>query len=611
MLRSSRWGKRFRPVALGPALLALAMGLYVPVASAGPGYEPDAVKSSIPVSGQLPLGLAVDQASQNVYVAEVTTSLSSLQSGQVEQLNAAGIPTASSPFTNAGGETFFFAVAVNPVTQGVYAYQGVVTTPLGLKGSSVMNVFSSAGALQGSFNPASSNVTSIATDASGRVYYPNTAADSVQVFNSSGTLEATITCAGCPGGGFVTPNSVALDSAGNVYVVDRAGSARVVKFQPSGGGFAYHSVLQSGRGAVAVGVDPSSNDVFVGDYEEGSYHVVAYDSSGVQFDDFGAGLVGEPFGGEVVGQLAVNATTRDVYLSDPTGNRVLVFDRVASIPAPVATTTAPTSVGQQEAILNATVNPKGHGLTDCHFKYTDHADFLANGYANATSVPCPGLSGSYSSVPVSLHVSGLSPGTDYDYRLFATSNGGSAEGGDQAFETLPPLPPTVTTGTATSVTLSGATLGGTVNPKGGTVSDCHFEYTDAADFGANGFANALDKECLFPPEGTASVPVSAKVTGLTAGTDYRFRLVATNNSGTTEATEKAFTTVAETCQTNSALCPPPPEETPPATVPVPPPVITPPSTTPPRKPLRCRKGFKKKRVRGKVRCVKIKKRRRR
>jgi hypothetical protein len=42
-----------------------------------------------------------------------------------------------------------------------------------------------------------------------------------------------------------------------------------------------------------------------------------------------------------------------------------------------------------EATLRATVDPKAHVLIDCHFEYINHADFLANGYANAHSVSCP------------------------------------------------------------------------------------------------------------------------------------------------------------------------------------------------------------------------------
>jgi hypothetical protein len=405
-----------------------------------------------------------------------------------------------------------------------------------------------------------------------------------------------------------------LDGAGNLYVADIGGGGRVVKFSPSGGSYAYVSVLQSGEGAVAVGVDPSSNDVFVGDFSEGAYRVVAFNSSGTQFDDFGGGVVGPPpFGIETSGQIAVNATTHAVYVSDPSGNELWVFDRVGSIPAPVATTSPATSPGQLEATLQASVNPKAHGLLDCHFEYTDHVDFQLHGFANATDLPCPFKPTGSTSSPISRAVNGLAPATAYDYRIVATTNGGTAEGAAQEFETLPPLAPTVVSGAASSLTQTAATLAGSVNPQGGPISDCHFEYTDKVDFESNAFDNALVEECDAIPEGTTSEAVSAKVTDLSAGTDYRFRVVATNNSGTGEGTPQPFATLADTCATNPALCPPPPEEKheaprPPVVVPTPAP--TPPAT-PPTKPLKCHKGFKKKTVRGKQKCVKVKKRKRR
>jgi hypothetical protein len=86
-------------------------------------------------------------------------------------------------------------------------------------------------------------------------------------------------------------------------------------------------------------------------------------------------------------------------------------------------------------------------------------------------------------------------------------------------------------------------------------------------------------------------------------------VVATNNSGTGTATDNGFATVAETCSENVTLCPPSsggdpqPSPAPGVTTPLPT------DPTPAPKPLKCHKGFKKKRVRGKLRCVRVKKHR--
>jgi hypothetical protein len=449
----------------------------------------------------------------------------------------------------------------------------------------------------------------IAVDSSGRLIFPDSVGHSVQILSLSGALENSIACSACPGGAFVTPQAVAFDSAGKLYVVDSA-NGRVLRFSPSGGSYSYESTLQSGEGAVAVAVDSSSNEVFVGDLTGGTYHVVAYDSAGSEFDDFAAGAATKSMIEPLSGQLAVNSTTHEVYLTDPGGGNLRAFKRIASIPAPTATIVAPNNVGQVGATLKATVNPNGHVLTSCGFEYTDHADFLANGYANAEIAPCGGVLGSAEATAISVSVKGLDPATSYDYRIAVESHGGSAESASQSFETLPPLPPVVTTGNATSLTKTTATLGGTVNPKGGTLSNCHFEYVTQTGFQSSGFTGATTKLCSSTPAGNAAVPVSAKVTNLGAATAYRFRLVATSNSGTAQATDATFTTTTETCAENPALCPPPTSPSAPSSSAAVEAGPTPagPSGQPP-KPLKCRKGFKKKRVRGKLKCVRVQKHR--
>jgi hypothetical protein len=105
--------------------------------------------------------------------------------------------------------------------------------------------------------------------------------------------------------------------------------------------------------------------------------------------------------------------------------------------------------------------------------------------------------------------------------------------------------PTTVTGSADNLTIAKATLRGTVNPSGPQVTNCHFEYTTDADFQNNGFANAAAVACSNNPgAGSANVPVSATLGGLDPGTDYRFRLVASNANGETlPGAASAFTTL--------------------------------------------------------------------
>jgi hypothetical protein len=155
----------------------------------------------------------------------------------------------------------------------------------------------------------------------------------------------------------------------------------------------------------------------------------------------------------------------------------------------------------------------------------------------------------------------------------------------------------VTTEAASGVAQAVATLVGKVNPHGGAVSDCHFEY-------GIGLSYATSVPCPAAVGAvTTDVAESKSVTGLSPNTTYHYRLVVTSNAGLVNGNDKEFTTPAP------APTPPvePPVQLPPAAPPVAPPV-SPPVSTPP-KALKCKKGFRKKKVHGKARCVRVKRHR--
>jgi hypothetical protein len=84
-------------------------------------------------------------------------------------------------------------------------------------------------------------------------------------------------------------------------------------------------------------------------------------------------------------------------------------------------------------------------------------------------------------------------------------------------------PPAVVTGAASSVTQTTASVAGTVNPNGRQVTDCHVDYGTTVAYG-------LKAPCspAAPGSGTSAVAVSAALTGLTAGAEYHYRVVATS-----------------------------------------------------------------------------------
>jgi hypothetical protein len=94
--------------------------------------------------------------------------------------------------------------------------------------------------------------------------------------------------------------------------------------------------------------------------------------------------------------------------------------------------------------------------------------------------------------------------------------------------------PTVTTGSATGVAESEATLHGTVSPEGAQAK-YHFEYGTTESYGSKTAEASAGS-------GMSSVEVSSAVTGLASNTKYHYRLVATNSSGTTDGAGQVFTT---------------------------------------------------------------------
>ncbi len=98
------------------------------------------------------------------------------------------------------------------------------------------------------------------------------------------------------------------------------------------------------------------------------------------------------------------------------------------------------------------------------------------------------------------------------------------------------LPPTATTGSASSINASGATLNGTVNDNGVTTT-MSFDYGATTGYGANASAGTLGA-------GTGSTPTAVSVSGLSCNTTYHFRVKGVSSAGTTNGSDATFTTSA-------------------------------------------------------------------
>ena len=201
---------------------------------------------------------------------------------------------------------------------------------------------------------------------------------------------------------------------------------------------------------------------------------------------------------------------------------------VQAASAPTAVTGAVTAFSETSAVVTGTVNPNGQATT-WFFDYG-----TTTGYGSKT--PATSAGAGTTSAGVSATIAGLTPGTTYHYRFVAVNASGTSNGADGAFTTSGSPVPAASTVSATSLTATSATLGGSVNPNG-RATTWHFEYGTSTSYGSTTPSQNAGS-------GTAPTNVSAPVSGLRTGVVYHFRLVATNSAGTGRGADRTFALVA-------------------------------------------------------------------
>jgi DNA-binding beta-propeller fold protein YncE len=98
---------------------------------------------------------------------------------------------------------------------------------------------------------------------------------------------------------------------------------------------------------------------------------------------------------------------------------------------------------------------------------------------------------------------------------------------------------------ATGATAREATLNGTISADEGPEAACQFEYTTKEAFEAEGFEGALTAQCdpAGPFTGNGVEAVTAEIDELRSGTEYVFRIVGSNENGTSEGDVLSFQTL--------------------------------------------------------------------
>jgi hypothetical protein len=293
-----------------------------------------------------------------------------------------------------------------------------------------------------------------------------------------------------------------------------------------------------------VAVDEATDNVVVAK-KEGTTHYkfLEFDSAGnLLFESPpGEGLPVSEGGG-----LAIGNNER-LYFSD----REAGVDILGPPPPPQACCMAVSGVGSTTATFKGKVTPGlggsgEHFPTEYHFEYSadggstwtafPEADVpIGDGSAGGLSPTCP--TPEAAECEVSQEAFGLEPSTTYEARLFATDGTPAPPSAPVEFTTAPAAP-SIAEMKAREITQTSALLTGQLNPSNQETS-YRFQWGKAA---AAGFEHETTQATL----GAAgkAVEVTAPLSGLEEGTAYKFRILATNPSGTSEGEpDQEFTTL--------------------------------------------------------------------
>jgi hypothetical protein len=355
-----------------------------------------------------------------------------------------------------------------------------------------------------------------AVDSNGDLYVGEANGNSVDIFDSAGAYLTHIV--GDPH--LTAPCNLAVDSTGTVYIQNAF--SNVVKFSPSSfpvtgaTTYTFASVLDPAT-TWGVTVD-AANNVYV---DEGT-QVVKYDSSGAALGTIGSSVPLNNGRG-----LGVNQTSGDLYVADSYYNAILVFDAAGNLSNFFYGSATPS--GSFGALAGLAIDQAtGHVyVVDAGNQVVDEFDAAGNYINQIAGAPQHGfqLFAPLTGVAVD-NSAGASAGSIYVPDTF--------DGVVDAFGPLVTLPD-VTTGAATNLQPTSATLAGTVNPDGVAVTSCQFLYGTDTSYGQA--APCVETVGA----GTVDVSVHADLAGLIPNATYHYRLEAANANGPNDGADQTFT----------------------------------------------------------------------
>jgi hypothetical protein len=381
------------------------------------------------------------------------------------------------------------------------------------------------------------NVAAVAVEeGTGNVYVAEAERRVVSQYSAGGEWEGWI--ANTPAGDLGEPRGVALGPEGDVYVAD-TGLAVVDRF---GLGATVPSVTT--EKVKKAGLTRTSAELLGtinGEGKPASYRFQYGETKAL-----GSETQSQPSG---TGAQAVSATVDHLEVGHGYYYRIVgenedgsnhgLIERFETLPAVAGLETgSATSVEPEAATLTGSLKREGF-VTQYYFQYGTSTAYGKQAPEPAGGVP-PATEEKEEKKPkaVATGVSGLAPDTLYHYRLAAENEYGTTYGEDATFTT--PGPPRICSEPepTTAIGQHEATIRACVNPER-RATTYHFEYGETTAYGTE---VPLGGQTI--GSGSFPVAVSAALSGLKAGTTYHYRVLATNEAGTTEGPDQTFMTVA-------------------------------------------------------------------
>ena len=414
------------------------------------------------------------------------------------------------------------------------------------------------------------NAAAVTTDSHGDVYAA--AGKEIRIYDPSGH-EVTKFIDG------ESPYGLALDSRGNVYVLDEGpniSTEAVTYYTPSSypptssTSYTRHEppILKradvAGAGnLVAIAIDPANDHVFATARTRTVELGSAEEGSPILKPEFGSGISLPPITG-----IGVCAANNEVYFADnaisgqitivnAAGTEVLARITGAGSPRGLLPRQPKIAVDQSDCDVLA-FDPEGGSVREFDADGAFVAEFGQIGgggpYAIAIDSACAiHRNGADELKP--LDETTTPPCAEYD-----PADGDAYVAHDEAAPNTPDLwafgplsyggPPIAVTGSASGLGGGKATLHGTVDPRGFELEECSFEYLTDAEYRENleeshpPFEGATAKACAeTPPQighDPVAVPVHADAESLDPEGRYRFRLVAKNEFGQSEGKAGLF-----------------------------------------------------------------------